>query len=292
MKNDDIDLDHLVAIDVHVHAIAHPDGDAAGEMFAADQLRRYQASPTSSADQTADYYRQRKMACVIFTVDSESGTGELRMPNLDVVEAASRHPDVLIPFASIDPWKGRRAVAEARELIDEHGIRGFKFHPTMQQFHPNDHRVYPLYEVIAGAGLPAVFHSGQTGMGRTLPGGGGLRLKFSNPMDLDDVAADFPGMPIVIAHPSFPWQPEALAVAYHKQNVHIDLSGWSPKYFDPQLVHYANTLLKDKVMFGSDYPVLTPDQWLEAFEVAGFRDEVVPGILKDNAARLLGLSPS
>ena len=79
------------------------------------------------------------------------------------------------------------------------------------------------------------------GSGRGLPGGGGIRLKYSNPMHLDDVAVDFPDLTIIIAHPSFPWQDEALAVASHKPQVYIDLSGWSPKYFPPQLVQYANT---------------------------------------------------
>ena len=75
----------------------------------------------------------------------------------------------------------------------------------------------------------------------------------------------------------------------HKPNVWIDLSGWSPKYFPKQLIQYANTLLKDRVLFGSDYPLITPERWMKDFEVAGFREEVMPGILKGNAVRLLGL---
>jgi predicted TIM-barrel fold metal-dependent hydrolase len=142
-------------------------------------------------------------------------------------------------------------------------------------------------------GVPiALFHTGQTGIGAGVPGGGGIRLKYSNPLHVDDVSADFPEMKIILAHPSFPWQDEALAVATHKPGVHIDLSGWSPKYFPPQLVQYANTLLKDKVLFGSDYPVLTPDRWLADFEKLPIKDEVRPKILKENAARLLGLTKS
>src|SRR6266581_965728 len=95
---------------------------------------------------------------------------------------------------------------------------------------------------------------------------------------------------IIIAHPSWPWQDEAISLAMHKPNVWIDLSGWSPKYFPPQLVQYANTLLKDKVMFGSDYPLITPDRWLADFEALPIKPEVRPKILKWNAARLLGLS--
>ena len=70
----------------------------------------------------------------------------------------------------------------------------------------------------------------------------------------------------------------------------IDLSGWSPKYFPKQLIQYANTLLKDRVLFGSDYPLITPERWMKDFEVAGFKPEVMPGILKDNAVRLLGFA--
>jgi predicted TIM-barrel fold metal-dependent hydrolase len=98
-------------------------------------------------------------------------------------------------------------------------------------------------------------------------------------------------MPIVIAHPSFPWQDEALAVATHKPNVYIDLSGWSPKYFPPNLVQYSNTLLKERVLFGSDYPALTPDRWIEDFNTLNIKPEVRPLVMKENAVRLLGLGP-
>jgi predicted TIM-barrel fold metal-dependent hydrolase len=180
-------------------------------------------------------------------------------------------------------------VREARRLIAEHGVRGFKFHPTAQGFFPNDPMAYPLYEVIAEARLPVVFHSGHSGIGTGMRGGGGLRLKYSNPIHVDDVAVDFPDMPIIIAHPSWPWQDEALSVCLHKPNVYIDLSGWSPKYFAPQLVQYANTQLKQKVLFGSDFPLITPDRWMADFEKIDAKPEVRPLVLKDNAARLLGL---
>lgn len=245
-----------------------------------------------TAEDVASYYRERKLAAVIFPVDSEAGTGEVPVANEEVAEAAAAHPDVLIPFASVDPWKGHGGARTARRLIEQHGIKGFKFHPSMQAFFPDDRHAYPLYEAIAEAGLPALFHSGQSGIGMGQRGGGGIRLKYSNPIHLDDVAADFPEMPIIIAHPSAPWQDEAIAVAMHKPQVYIDLSGWSPKYFPAQLVHHANTLLKHKVLFGSDFPFITPERWMSDFEQAGFREEVKPLILKDNAARLLGLDRS
>jgi predicted TIM-barrel fold metal-dependent hydrolase len=180
-------------------------------------------------------------------------------------------------------------VREARRLIKDFGVKGFKFHPSVQAFYPNDRMAYPLYEVIAEARLPALFHTGQTGVGAGTPGGGGIRLKYSNPLLLDDVAADFPAMPMILAHPSFPWQEEALSVATHKPQVYIDLSGWSPKYFPPILVQYANTLLKDRILFGSDYPVISPQKWIEEFDKLPIKPEVRPLIMKDNAAKLLRL---
>ncbi len=171
-------------------------------------------------------------------------------------------------------------------------MRGFKFHPNLQELYPNDRSAYVLYEVIAEAELPAVFHTGHTGIGVGMPGGGGIHLKYSNPMFLDDVAVDFPEMQIILAHPSFPWQDEALSVCLHKPNVYIDLSGWSPKYFPPQLVQFANSLISDKVLFGSDYPLITPDRWLEDFEELSIKEEVRPLILKENAIKLLGLNDS
>jgi predicted TIM-barrel fold metal-dependent hydrolase len=249
-----------------------------------------QATPATVRD-IAGYYRERRMAAVVFTIDSMAAKGgEPVPPNEEIAELAAENADVIIPFASIDPARGRAGVRMARRLIEEYGVRGFKFHPSLQGFYPNDRMAYPLYEVIAEHGLVALFHTGHTGVGAGERGGAGIRLKYANPMCVDDVAVDHPGLRIVLAHPSFPWQDEALSVAMHKPDVYIDLSGWSPKYFPPQLIQYANTLLKEKMLFGSDYPMITPDRWLADFEKAGFRPEVRQLILRDNAARLFGLA--
>ncbi len=290
-----MDITNLVAIDVHTHAEVSqriPDDPLwkAMQEAAADYFKDERSRPTIA--ELAAYYRERKMACVIFPVDMESTTGLIRVPNEEVAEGAAANPDVLIPFASIDPAKGKMGAREARRLIEHFGVRGFKFHPSLQEFYPNDRKAYVLYEVIAEAGLPAVFHTGHSGIGTGMRGGGGVHLKYSNPMYLDDVAVDFPDMPIIMAHPSFPWQDEALSVCLHKPQVYIDLSGWSPKYFPPQLIQYANTLLKHKVLFGSDYPLITPDRWLADFEQIDIRPEVRPLILKENAVKLLGLDTS
>jgi predicted TIM-barrel fold metal-dependent hydrolase len=284
-----MNLKDLVAIDVHTHAWKSAlavDDKLTESQEAMGRYFRYQPQH-QTVPEMAQMYRKLKMAFVVFTVDSPREPRKIS--NEEIAELAHKNSDVAIPFASIDPHRGAEGVARAKGLINDYGVRGFKFHPSVQEFFPNDRLAYPLYEVIAEAKLPALFHTGQTGVGARTPGGGGIRLKYSNPMCLDDVAVDFPDMPIILAHPSFPWQEEALSVATHKPQVYIDLSGWSPRYFPPILVQYANTLLKDKILFGSDYPVLAPEKWVEEFEKLPIKPEVRPLIMKENAARLLRL---
>lgn len=285
------DLDVLGAIDMHVHIEVDDHGQAslpddlvaaASKYFATDAGR-------PDLDSVAAYYRERRMGAVVFTVDAETALGHPPLSSAEIAEGAARNNDVLIPFGSVDPNR-TDAIDRARRLIEDSGVRGFKFHPTVQGFDPSDSAHFPLYEVLQDAGVIALFHTGQTGIGAGLPGGRGMRLALSNPMLLDDVAAEHPELQIIMAHPSVPWQDEALSVATHKHNTWIDLSGWSPKYFPDSLMRAANSYLKDRVLFGSDYPLLTPDRWIrDATAADRFKPEVLSGIYKDNAVRLLGL---
>jgi predicted TIM-barrel fold metal-dependent hydrolase len=190
------DLDNVIAIDIHTHA-EEPCGmhsDDGYDDFQA-QMAEYFKSPNKhppTVQETAAYYRAKKIAAVIFPVDAERETGFRRYNNTEMLEIAAENSDVLIPFVSIDPHKGKLGVREAKRLIEEYGVKGFKFHPTMQGFYPNDRMAYPLYEAINDGGAIALFHTGQTGVGSGMPGGMGMRLKYSNPMYMDDVAADFP----------------------------------------------------------------------------------------------------
>ena len=279
-----MDVDRLTAIDMHTH-IEHEgegtDADAAAKKYFGEGAPRGRQG-------MADYYRSRNIACVVFTVD-ERLSGRPQVSNDSVLEFASQNADIMIPFVSVDPTRGPLAISEAKRLIATGLVRGFKLHPPVQGFFPNDRIAYPLYKVIEEARLPVVFHTGHSGIGTGMPGGGGIRLKYGNPMYIDDVAVDFPDMPIIMAHPSFPWQDEAISICLHKRQVYIDLSGWSPKYFSPNLVQYANSLLKTKVLFGSDYPLITPDRWMADFAKISIKDEVRPLILKGNAMKLFGL---
>ena len=275
----------LRAIDMHVHLEPEKDNtvDAAAKKYFGD------SGAARDHKGMAEYYRSRKIGFVVFTVD-EKLTGKPFVSNDEVLRFAAENVDISIPFISIDPHRGTAGVQEAKRLLGTGQVRGLKLHPPVQQFSPNDPIAYPLYEVFAKAHLPVIFHTGHSGIGTGLPGGGGVRLKYGNPLPIDDVAVDFPNLPIIMAHPSFPWQDEAISICLHKPNVYIDLSGWSPKYFAPQLVQYANTLLKHKVLFGSDYPLLTPDRWMADLDKIAIKEEVRPLILKENACKLLGIS--
>jgi predicted TIM-barrel fold metal-dependent hydrolase len=287
-----VDPDAIVALDTHVHIEADAHGrlsldqelmDASAAYFRADHPR------TPTLEQTAEHYRARNMAAVVFTVDATTGLGRPPLSSEEIAERAAEHADVLLPFGSVDPLRGARAVRQARRLAEEYGVLGFKFHPSLQNFEPNDPAHRPLWDTLQELGTVALFHTGQTGIGAGLPGGRGIKLRHSDPMLLDDVAADFPHLTMVLAHPSVPWVDSSISIATHKANVYLDLSGWSPKYFPPQLVRQAGGLLRHKVLFGSDFPVLAPDRWLADFEKLDIRDEVRPLILKENALRVLGL---
>jgi len=286
-----INLDAITAIDTHTHieedshgcfALDHELLVASAKYFSAD------ADRTPTLDRVAEYYRSRRIAAVVFTVDAHTATGHQALSSMEIVEQAAEHDDILIPFGSVDPHDGPQAITAFRDLVSA-GARGLKLHPSLQGFIPNDQKYYPLYETASELSVPVVFHTGQTGIGAGLPGGRGIKLRYSDPMLLDDIAADHPDLTIIMAHPSVPWQDAAISIATHKANVYIDLSGWSPKYFPPQLIKAANGLLKRKVMFGSDYPVIGPDRWMKDFDALDIKPDVRPLILKENAARVLGL---
>lgn len=293
MYRPEIDVDSLFAIDTHVHVEADAHGhnslppqlaEAAQHYFRADGV-------TPDVDGIAAYYRERRMAAVIFTVDARTQLGHDPIPSDEIIDRAADHADVLIPFASVDPRRGDAAIDELRRLVLDHGARGVKLHPTVQGFDPSAEEYRPLWQAIAELGIPAVVHTGQTGIGAGLPGGGGLKLRYSDPMLLDDVAAEIPELTLILAHPSVPWQDAAISMATHKPGIAIDLSGWSPKYFPPQLVRAARGPLQHKVLFGSDFPLITPDRWLRDFAELDIPDAVRPQILIRNAARVLGLTP-
>jgi len=278
------------AIDVHVHMSDEASIKARGER--AQQMARYfgrERKPVSF-EEMADQYRARNMMAIIMNTTDQTITGLTPVPNSYVAEAVKKHPDVFMGFGVIDPWQGKVALDEIRR-IKELGLHGVgELNPARQQFFPNDTRFYPLWEEVQKLGLPILFHTGMAGAGAGTPGGMGFKLKYTQPILLDDVAADFPELQIIGAHPSWPWQAESLAIARHKLNFFIDLSGWAPKYFPRELVQQANSILQDKILFGSDWPSIGVERWLEEFAQIEIKPEVRQKIMLDNAKKLFKLN--
>jgi uncharacterized protein len=289
-------LRNLTAIDVHVHihdARARAlQGPEAQRRF--EEKARYfkREAKHLSVDEQADQYRDRSMMAVLMNSTDESITGLKPVPNDFVAETVQRHPDVFMGMGAIDPWQGELARREIRR-IKELGLHGIgELNPARQHFYPNDRRFYPLWEEAQAQSLPILFHSGYAAAGSGTPGGGGVKLKYCQPLLLDDVAADFPDLTIICAHPSWPWTAESLAIARHKPNFYIDLSGWAPKYFPEELVTQVNSVIPHKALFGSDAPSLPLDRWLTEFELLPLKPEVRSKILLENAKKVFGLEDS
>jgi len=277
-------------IDVHVHPptkefLIDSGGryvEAAAKKFGhAIELRTFE-------QMLEEYTRCGVEKLVLFAWDAETTSRMPRVDNEFVAKVAERYPERIVGFASVDPHK-KSAVKDLEYAIRELNLTGLKLHPQVQAFEPNDPAYYPLYSKCVELGVPVTFHTGSTYWGAGLEGGGGVKLRFSAPMLLDDVAADFPELKLIMAHPGWPWQDEQLAIATHKNNVYIDLSGWSPKYFQPLLITYMTKLIPQKFLFGTDYPMLTPQRWLQDFETLGMSPEIKAMILRENAKKLLKL---
>ncbi|HEX9854226.1 MAG TPA: amidohydrolase family protein [Acidimicrobiia bacterium] len=282
--------DGVVAIDIHTHPQTE-------EFLAAMGARRKQMGEhfgseraPVSFDEQADHYRGHRMMAVLTNSDDETISGVPPAPNDLIGAAAAAHPDVFIPFAGIDPWKGDAAIDEIGRCHANFGIKGIgELNPARQKFYPNDERLYPVWEACQELGLVVMFHMGFPGAGAGRPGGMGYKLDHVRPIHLDSMAADFPELNVISAHPGWPFHHENLAACWHKANYWIDLSGFAPRYFPQEVVHYANSLIQDRVLFGTDWPVIPVERWLTEFAELDIKPGVREKIMLENARRLLAL---
>jgi len=277
-------------IDVHVHPPTKEFLiDSGGRHVEAAVKKFGRTIELRTFEQMLDEYARCDVEkLVLFAWDAETTSHMPRVTNEFVAKVADQYPERIIGFASVDPHK-KSAVKDFEYAIRELSLVGLKLHPQVQAFEPNDPAYYPLYSKCVELGVPVTFHTGSTYWGAGLEGGGGIKLRFSDPMLLDDVAADFPDLKLIMAHPGWPWQDEQLAIATHKNNVYIDLSGWSPKYFQPLLITYMTKMIPQKFLFGTDYPMLSPQRWLLDFEGLGLSSEIKSMVLRENAKNLLKL---
>ena len=280
----------LRGIDFHVHPCDPRIAQAwAGDPH--DYERFFRGSVTSESDAAmADRFRGLGLMGVLLGADAETTTGVEAYPNDDLAAICQSDPDLFVGFAGIDPWKGDLAVRELERSMKTLGLRGAKFHPGRQRFIPSDPRFDPIWEAASALGAICLFHTGMMAAGAGTPGGRGERLEYTRPIHLDALAARFPNLVIIAAHPSWPWHDEILAVARHKSNVYLDLSGYLPRYMPEGFLRMATGLLQDQTLFGSDYPFIMPERWLADFEGIQVRDAVREKVLSGNAKRLLGLT--
>ena len=258
-----------------------------------DALAKYWNRPWTpkTEGQVVKEFADAGVEAVLVALDLETTIGTPACSNDFVAAMQKRHPERIIrSWAAVDPFKGEVAIAEARRAILDLGMMGFHFHPIIGHFAVNDRQFYPLFETINALNVPVMIDVGTTGMGAGMPGGMGAKIRHAHPLAIDDLAADFPNLTIVAAHPGWPWMDEMTAVALHKGNVFWELSGWAPKYFPPQLKTDIRTRLKDKIMFGSDYPSIPYPRLLREWAELGLPDEIVENIFHRNAERILGLA--
>jgi predicted TIM-barrel fold metal-dependent hydrolase len=284
-------LDEQRAIDTHAHQPTAEFLEDAGGQMMEDAANKF-GTEMETWDYEAmieEYHEAGVGRSILLGWDAETNTGNPAVPNDYVAEIRDEHPDFFVGFASVDPLKDD-CVEEARRAVEDLDLSGFKFQQIAQGFDPSDPEHEELWNTIEDLGVPCVFHGGNSTLGAGSPGGRGLKIKHGNPMLLDDVAAEHPELQILIAHPAFPWEQEQLAICQQKGNVYMDLSGWIPKYIDDQVLHYAGTILQDKVMFGTDYPMIHPGEWLESLEEStDYSDDVYRKLLWENAEAFLDL---
>jgi predicted TIM-barrel fold metal-dependent hydrolase len=276
------------AIDLHVHLPVQEWLDKAiGPYLEATEAYFRARVPRKTIEDVAEEYASRDILGVVLDWDDESVSGRGFMGNDWLASLSERFPGVMMGFGSVDPF-ALGAIAEMERCRDL-GLKGLKFHPTMQRFDPGESRFSPLWAKAEELGLICLFHTGTCGIASGTPGAGGTKIRYSHPGFLDSIGADFPGLTLIGAHFGWPWFMECLAIALHKSNVFIELSGWAPKYLPPEVVREIGKRLNGQTLFGSDYPFISLDRWFQEFENLGLSEDARRAILLDNASRLLGL---
>jgi predicted TIM-barrel fold metal-dependent hydrolase len=205
----------------------------------------------------------------------------IMISNDEVAQFVSESPDRLIGVGSVDISKPMEAVKEIRRCVNELGFKAIRVLPWLWEVPPTDRRFYPVYTACADLGIPFCTQIGHTGP--LMPS------EVGRPIYLDQVALDFPELKVVAGHIGYPWTEEAIAVATKHENVYIDTSAYTVKRYPPELVAFMKGRGKEKVMFGTNYPMIIPSKALEGIDELGLEDDVKELFLSGNAQRVFGL---
>jgi predicted TIM-barrel fold metal-dependent hydrolase len=274
-----------MVVDVHVHPPTEEFVKTLGPLF--EPTIKYFRSDfkIKNFKEFAEDLRSQGITKAFLLPLTSSIEGLGRITNEHIAEICNSDPDLFIGFASFD-LKGDY-VSELKYAINNLGLKGIKIHPQLQLIRPDDEKISKVFEIADENKLPVVIHTGITGIGAGVKGGGGLPLELGKPIYIDNLAIKYPNVNFIIAHFGWPWYEEALAVAYHKGNVFIDISGWSPKYIPQIVIKYMDSLLQDKFLFGSDYPMLKPSRILNELKMLNLKNETLNKILYENAKKIV-----
>jgi hypothetical protein len=277
-------------IDLHCYPNTQPWITAQGPYVEA--LAKYWNRPwtAKTEEEVIKDFTDAGVDAVLVAFDIETASAAPPCTNEYVATLRDNHPGrVIQAWAAVDPYKGEVAIRQAVTAIKDLKMLGFHFHPIMGRFSVDDRRLYPLWETINSLRAPVMVDVGTTGMGAGLPGGLGARIRHAHPLAIDELAADFPHLTIVAAHPGWPWVDEMTAVTLHKGNVFWELSGWAPKYLPEALKKDIRGRLQDKIMFGSDYPSIPYERLFREWDELGLPDTVIERVFHKNAECVLGL---
>jgi uncharacterized protein len=207
------------------------------------------------------------------------------LPPRLVAEAVQKYPDRFYGLAGIDPTEGMAGVRDFENSVKELGFIAAHVYPHWFELAPDHARYYPFYAKCVELDVPIIIHVGQSMIyAPDMP-----RRSVARPITLDGVACDFPELKIVGSHIGVPWTEEMIAMAWKHPNVYIASDAHAPKYWNPALIHYINTFGQDKVIFGTDFPVLDFKKTMDQIRNLNFRESVLPKFLRENAERVFKL---
>ena len=207
------------------------------------------------------------------------------MPYKLVADAVQAHPDRFSALAGIDPTDGMRGVREFERAVREYGFIGAHLYPHWFELAPDNARYYPFYAKCCELDVPIQMQVGQSMIyARDYP-----CRSVGQPITLDAVACDLPELKLVGIHIGIPWTDEMIAMAWKHPNVYIGSDAHSPRYWPASFVNYINTYGQDKVIFGTDFPVLAFERTMREVDALALRPGPLRKLLRDNAMRLYKL---
>jgi uncharacterized protein len=278
-------------VDLHSHWGTRRGYPLQNEQELAQQRATWSSEPTYQTESgMADHFRTNKVRAILdLGFAKYRPLHETRALHDYAFDTERAHRDVILGhWVHIDPQRaGGDGLSELRRCIDRRiGFLGYAVSASLSP--PASDPLYaPYYRLCIEAGIPVLIFVGTTGLGAGLPGGDGVILDHCHPRHLDLVAARNPELKIVAARPGWPWQTEVIAVLMHKRSIWYELHGWSPKYHTPDLKHEISRRLKDRVMFGGDYPLFSYERLVKDWRAEGYAPEILDKVFHQNAERFL-----